>query len=279
MRSISAGRRHAAFEAQEGGEDGDANAHHAPQPGRPADIMAEQQRADQAQQAGEQDQAANDIEPRAGAPRQRRHDARGGRNDDDPKRHVDKEHRAPASIGEVDRHEETAEQKARRTRKPEHDAVDAEGAAALLIGEQEMQGCQHLRHHQRCGRTLRKPRQDQFEAGLREPAPQRGQREAGDACQKQVPRAMDVAKPATRDHQRRIGDQIDRDDGFDLGRRRMQVDRDGRNGDVDHKGVDAEHELGCHHDRQHPPAAGRIHSARNQLMHKAIPCHSSSLTG
>ena len=115
-----------------------------------------------------------------------------------------------------------------------------------------MQGRQHLRHHQRCGRALRQPRDDQLRARLRQPAPQRGHREAEHAGQEDILRAVDVAEPAAGDDQRGVGDQIDRDDGLDLRRRRMQVDRDGGDGDVDDEGVDAEHELRSDDDRQHP---------------------------
>ena len=144
-------------------------------------------------------------------------------HDDDAERHVDEKHRAPAETGEIERHQQTAEQEARRARKAEHDAVDAEGAAARFIGEQEMHGRQHLRHHQRRGGALRQPRHDQFSAGLRQPAPQRRQREAEHAGEEDVLRAVDVAEPAAGDDQRRIADQVDRDDGFDLRRRSRAV--------------------------------------------------------
>ncbi|MGY4499955.1 hypothetical protein ACVWYH_003886 [Bradyrhizobium sp. GM24.11] len=80
---------------------------------------------------------------------------------------------------------------------------------------------------------------------------------------------MDVAEATAGDDQRRIGDQIDRDDGFDLRRRRMQVDRDGGNRDVHDEGVDAEHELRGDDDREHPPAAGRIERLCDGLMHRS----------
>ncbi|MGX1359226.1 hypothetical protein AB7M46_004283 [Bradyrhizobium elkanii] len=78
---------------------------------------------------------------------------------------------------------------------------------------------------------------------------------------------MDVAKPAAGDHQRGIGDQVDRDHGLDLRRRRVQLRRDRRDRDVDDEGIDTEHELRRHHDRQHPPAAGCVRSRRNDLVH------------
>ena len=98
------------------------------------------------------------------------------------KRHVDEKHRAPAEPREIERHQHAAEQEAGRARQPEHDAVDAEGAAARGIRKQQMKGGKHLRHHQRRGRALRQPRRDQFGSGLRQPAPQRGDGEAGDAA-------------------------------------------------------------------------------------------------
>jgi hypothetical protein len=130
-----------------------------------------------------------------------------------------------------------------------------------------MQRRKHLRHHQRRGRALRQPRDDQFRPRLREAAPERGQGEAEQAGQEHALRAVDVAEPAAGHDQRGIGDQVDRDDGFDLGRRGLQVDRNRGNGDVDHEGIDAEHELGGHDDCEDPPAAGRISLFCDDLMH------------
>ncbi len=130
-----------------------------------------------------------------------------------------------------------------------------------------MQRRQHLRHHQRRGRALRQPCDDQLRAGLREAAPQRRRGEAEHAGEEHVLGAMDVAEPAAGDDQRGVGDQIDRDDGFDLRRRRVQLGRDGRDRDVDDEGIDAEHELCGDHDRQHPPAAGQIDRLCDGLMH------------
>jgi hypothetical protein len=102
---------------------------------------------------------------------------------------------------------------------------------------------------------------------LRQPAPQRGDREAEHARDEDVFGAVDVAEPAAGDDQRRIGDQIDRDDRFDLRRARIQLDRNGRDGDVDDEGVDPEHELRGHHDRQHPQAARGVDGVFDDLVH------------
>ncbi|MGY4605459.1 hypothetical protein ACVW16_003871 [Bradyrhizobium sp. USDA 4474] len=82
---------------------------------------------------------------------------------------------------------------------------------------------------------------------------------------------MDIAEATAGDDQRRIGDQIDRDDRFDLRRRGTKIHGDGRDRDVDDEGVDAEHELRGDDDRQHPPTAGRIDGLRDGLMHFARP--------
>ena len=92
-------------------------------------------------------------------------------DNEETERHVDEEHDAPAEPGEVERHQYAAERKAGRAGEAQHDAVDAEGAATLVVGEQQMQCGEHLRHHQRRGRALREPRRDQFRAGLRQSAP------------------------------------------------------------------------------------------------------------
>ena len=42
--------------------------------------------------------------------------------------------------------------------------------------------------------------------------------------------------------QRGVGDQIDRDDSLDLRRAGVQLPRNGRDRDIDDKGIDAEHE-------------------------------------
>ena len=55
--------------------------------------------------------------------------------------------------------------------KTEHDAVDTSGTRAQLIGEQHVNGCQNLWHHQSRRRTLRQPRHDQFRTGPRQRAP------------------------------------------------------------------------------------------------------------
>ena len=102
-----------------------------------------------------------------------------------------------------------------------NDAVNAEGAAARGIGKQQMQRGEHLRHHQRRGGALRQSRNDQFRTGLRQPAPQRRQREAEHAGQKDTLDAVDIAKPAAGHHQRGIGNEIDRDHSLDLRRTGM----------------------------------------------------------
>lgn len=79
------------------------------------------------------------------------------------------------------------------------------------------------------------------------------------AGQEYILGAVDVAEPAAGDHQRRIGDQIDGDHGLDLRGTRMQLDRDGRDRNVDDEGIDAEHELRGDDDRKHRPAARGIH--------------------
>ncbi len=155
------------------GNDRHAGRHHQPEPRRPMHIVAEQQRPDQTQQAREQHDRAGNVQPRAGTTRHRRHDPPGRGHDDQAERHVDEEHRAPAQPGEIRRHQNAAEQKAGRTRKAKHHAVNAEGTAARRIGKQQMKGGEHLRHHQRRGRALRQPREDQLGSGLRQPAPQR----------------------------------------------------------------------------------------------------------
>ena len=184
-------------------------------------IMTEQQRADQTQQSREQHDRAGNVEPCAGTPRHRRHDPPGRGHDDQAERQVDEKHRAPAQPGQIRRHQDTAEQKAGRAGKAKHHAVNAKGPAARRIGKQQMKGGEHLRHHQRRGRTLRQPREDQFGSGLCQPAPQRRQREAEYAGQKYIPGAVDIAEPAAGNHQRGIGNQIDRDHRLDLGRTRV----------------------------------------------------------
>jgi hypothetical protein len=133
--------------------------------------------------------------------------------------------------------------KAAATGQPEHDAVNAEGAGARRIREQQMERGEHLRHHQRRGRALRQPRQDQLRSGLRQPAPQRSDGEAEYTCDEYVLRTVDVAKPSAGDDQRRIGDQIDRDHSLDLRGAGAQLGGNGRDRDVDDESVDAEHEL------------------------------------
>ena len=70
---------------------------------------------------------------------------------------------------------------------PQHDAVNAESAAPRVVGKQEMNGGEHLRHHQRRGGALRQPRHNEFWTGLRQPAPQRGQRETEHTGDEHVP--------------------------------------------------------------------------------------------
>jgi hypothetical protein len=118
-----------------------------------------------------------------------------------------------------------------------------------------MKGGEHLGHHQRRGGALRQPCGDQFRAGLRQAAPQRGDGEAEHTGQKYIPGAVDMAEPAAGDDQRRIGNEVDRDDSLDLRRARMQFDCNGRDCDVDDEGIDTEHELRGDDDREHPPAA------------------------
>src|SRR6266850_8253533 len=47
----------------------------------------------------------------------------------------------------------------------------------------------------------------------------------------------------------------------------MQLDRDGRDRDVDDEGVDPEHELRGDDDRKHPPAARGIDGRCDDLVH------------
>jgi hypothetical protein len=102
-------------------------------------------------------------------------------DDEHSERHIDEEHRAPAEPRQIKRDQNAAEQEACGAGQPEHDAVDAEGAGPRAIRKQQMKGGKHLRHHQRRRRALRQPCRDQFGAGLRQSAPQRGDGEARDA--------------------------------------------------------------------------------------------------
>ena len=87
-------------------------------------------------------------------------------------------------------------------------------------------------------------------------APQRGQREAEDAGDEDALAADDVAEPAAGDHQRGVGDLIDRDDRLDLGGAGVQVGADRRDRDVDDERVDHGEELRRGDAGQRPPAAG-----------------------
>jgi hypothetical protein len=59
----------------------------------------------------------------------------------------------------------------------------------------------------------------------------------------------------------------------------MQLNRDGRDRDIDDESIDPEHELRGNHDRKHPPAARGIDGRYDDLVHGEasfrIPLHRS----
>ena len=132
----------------------------------------------------------------------------------------------------------------------------AKARARAASGNSVWMRGEHLRHHHRRGTSLAARAKISIAARSRQPAPQRGQREAEDAGDEHALAADDVAEPAAGDHQRGVGDLIDRDDRLDLGGIGMQVGADRRDRDVDDERIDHGEELRRGDGGQCPPAAG-----------------------
>ena len=157
---------------------------------------------------------------------------------EDAHRHVDEEDPFPAQGV----HEHAAEDRADQRGDAGDRAPQAHGRAAAGVGEHAGNERHGLRAHHGGAQALHHARGDQrFDVG-REPAPQRGEREDGQADQEDVARAEPVAQ-APGDQQRHRKRQqvgaVDPDHPVDVG---VQAVHDRRHGGGDDGGVHQDHE-------------------------------------
>ena len=118
---------------------------------------------------------------------------------------------------------------------------------------------------------------DQPDRGLREPAPERGEREEHEADHEHAPAPEPVGEPPAQQQEAAEGERVSVDDPREVRPREVQVGPDRRQRDVHDRGVDDDHEL--RHRKQEerellrprrlkarfPPAAPGCHAAPGAL--------------
>jgi hypothetical protein len=166
---------------------------------------------------------------------------------------IDEEDDAPAESEEVGLDQEAASRLPGERGDADHRAVDAQGAAALLVREGHLDDREHLRAHQRRAEPLDESRDDEQPRPRCKAAERRGEREARHAEHEEPLTPVDVAEPPTGDQRHRVGERIPGDDELHLRETGVQVSLHRRDGDVDDELVEDRHErCGDDHDKREP---------------------------
>ena len=155
-------------------------------------------------------------------------------------REVDEEDPAP---GEP-RGEHTAGERADRDRCADRRAPDPERRAALLAVELLRDQRERGREHHRAADSLHAAGDDQEERVVGEPAGERGDREEDDAQHEDPLAAEEVGERAGGQDAGRQRERVGVDHPLEVGERRVERPLDRRQGDVDDRDVQQQHESG-----------------------------------
>jgi hypothetical protein len=198
---------------------------------------------------GEQRRAAEVETARAGDPRLRDHTRRGqeGRN---PDRDVDQEAGPPTKLGDVGLDECPANDLAADRSQPERHAVNAERASIGLVTEADRDDREHLRHYDRASGALDDARRDQRRRRRSESARCRGEREERHAGHVDAPAPETISRACREDQECGEAQAVSGHDPDQRAGARVQVDRDGRQSDVDDEEVENDHDGACEQGRQ-----------------------------
>ena len=169
-------------------------------------------------------------------------------------RHVHEQDPLPAEqVGE-----NAAEQRARGAPGPGHRAPDPEGAVALLaLGEAGGEDGQRRGRHHGAAESLGGPGGDQHALALRQPADQRCAGEQQQAGDEDAPSPQQVGRAAAQEQEAGEGQRVGIDHPLEVDLREVQVVTDRRQGDVDDRDVEDDHELPEADQEQRGPAALR----------------------
>jgi len=154
-------------------------------------------------------------------------------------RHVDEEDPLPArELGE-----NTAEEHADRRARAGDAAQDPEcGVALLALLERHGDDREHGGREDRPGRALERAERDQHPGRRREAAQQRGRGEDAEADEEDRPPPDQVAEAPGEQQQTAEGDQVGVDDPCEARLGEAEVILDRRQGDVDHRDVEDDHQ-------------------------------------
>ena len=171
-------------------------------------------------------------------------------------RHVDEQHPAPAQVGG----QRAAEEQAGHRAEPGHGAVDAQGPGpGRPGGEGGGQQGQRAGRGDRGAASLHDAGGQQRRPGGGEPAGHRGQREHDDPGPEHPQAAEQVAGPAAGQQQAAERERVEAGHPVQVGRGNVQRALHVRQGDVDDRVVEHQHQLRGRDDQQRKaePAAGR----------------------
>ena len=169
-------------------------------------------------------------------------------------RQVDEKNHAPAEAGQIRIDQKSADDLSGNSAEAECQAEPAERAAAFRF--RGAAGAQHgvdLRRQDRGHCALHKAGGDERDGGGREPAQERGQREANEAEQEDALAAVDVPQPPTGDEQDAIAHRITGEHELEVTDGRVQVVGDTRQGDVGDHRVQQGHEHASEKDGESEP--------------------------
>ena len=122
------------------------------------------------------------------------------------------------------------------------DAVPGHGPPASFARQNNIDGRQHLRNHDRSSKTLHYSREYQESGGCTHPAQQRRRREEHDSPQVHPPVPVHIAEATTRDESAGIREGVAAHDEFESGLARPQRLLDSRSRDVHDEEVELPHE-------------------------------------
>src|SRR5581483_11126578 len=218
----------------------------------PAVLAGAADRVDEDHQAGGDRRGAGDVEVTVLQSRSALGEQpRGQAEDDRADRQVDEEDPGPAQV----RGEHSAEQDADRAAASRSSAPDAEGDVALAsLAEGRDDDRQRRRREQRAAEPLQPAGDDQRSLGPREPREQRAEREDDHADDEETTPTEQVREPAAEQQRAAEQDRVRGDHPLQARLREVEVALDRRQGDVDNRHVEDDHELRGDGERENEPA-------------------------
>ena len=242
--------------------------------GAPAVAGGARQRVDEQHQpardggcAGEVEVAMTEVGP---ALAQQDGREQGGSDAD---RNVDEEDPRPAEVARQD----AAQQHAGGRAASGGCAVDAEREVAVAsFGEQGHEERERRRREQCPAEPLDGAERDQRALRPGDPAEQRAHREEEESADEQAAPAEEVRQPAAEEQRAAEEDRVRGDDPLQARLRKAEVRLDRRQGDVDDRHVEDDHELRRDDESQAAPPPSTIRSASHQLTSKIVDVDNDS---